>query len=195
MAKEQKQEQTSAFAPDGTEALGPPRSYRLYIVLGFASLILFQMLMLYILLPGRTPAQINGGIRAGEGPGVFDDTNPVPADVGKRETLQEKPIGEKTTFKFKQTFDGTTASVSAVIHVKVLKADAYKFETEYTNRMAEIIDAVLKILRGAAVATSEDYQEIGNTALKEKVQKAINAVLPKPYVKQVFFTELNYEVQ
>jgi len=192
MAKDQKQEQAPPPAPEGTEALGPPKSFRLYIVLGFFSLILFEVLILWLALPGRAPATLQVGINAGEVPQGIDDVSTVPADIGKQKDLIEKPIGEKTTFKFKNTKDGTTISVSLIMTVKVQKADDYKFTTEYTNHMNEIIEAVTRELWKA---TREDYQEVSRATIKERVKKAINEILSSPYVKQVVITELNYEEQ
>ena len=192
MAKEQKQEQAAPPAPEHTEALGPPKSFRLYIVLGFFSLILFEVLILWIALPGRTPATINAGVNAGELPTGIDNANTVPPDIGVQKNLIEKPIGEKNTFHFKKTEDGTTTSVSLIMNVKIQKADEAKFDKEYTAHTSEIIEAVTKELWAAK---REDYLEVNRTAIKERTKKAINALFTSPYVKQVVITEVNYEEQ
>jgi hypothetical protein len=178
MAKEQKQEQAQISDLGGAEAPGPPRSFRLYITLGFVSLILFQMIILWLLLPGKAAPPST----------TTQDGTPQ-----KEVKMEEEPIGEKNSFKFKLYIgNDRTASVSLIMHVKVLTKDKYKFEGEYLKKTFTIISAATEILQAA---TPEDYREHKNTLIREKLKKAINGKLTHPWVQEVIITELSYEVQ
>ena len=191
MAKEPKQEPAQAPAPEVPEALGPPKSYRLYTTLGFVSLILFQVIVLWILLPPRVQNTDGPGLRIG-GPYDINDVSPAPPGIGPTGKLPENQIGEDTTFKFQRTKNEETESIALIMYVRVLNANNSKFLAEYEDRKNTIIDGVLKMLRAA---TPEDFQDASGTALREKAKNTINNLLSKPYVQDVLITQLNYTKQ
>jgi hypothetical protein len=126
------------------------------------------------------------------GPDI-DSANLVPPEIGKKEKLLEKPIGDKGTFRFrKPAEEDRTASVSLIMTVKVREKEQYKYQYEYDKKTITIIDEITKILWGA---TSEEYREVNHTAIRERVKLAINNVLPSPWVHEVLLTEVNFEEQ
>ena len=192
MAKEQKQEQKSAPAPEIVpEAVGPPKSYRLQITLALVSLILFQMAVLWVLLPPRNVVQKHIGTNVLNGVEGFDDPNIVPEDIGNKIPMVERQIGEKE-FKVKNVHNEANETFSLTMHVKVRKADAKKFDARYLICMNEIIDRVTGILHAS---TPQERGEVGLAAIKEKAKRAINAVLGTPWVQEVLCSNPSFESQ
>ena len=189
MAKEQKQEQTPP-APDAPEVAGPPKSYRLYIALAFVSLILLQMIVLFLALPAKQiPPKIGVDVQsAGNIEGVTD----TPADPIKVPATVEKIIGDNKSFKISNPVDGDlTDSFSVIMYVKVRKSDESKFDRRYAACTIELIDRVTVELTGS---TTEERNETKRTAIRERVKKAINEVLGTPWVQEVLLTEVVHTV-
>jgi len=185
MAKEQKQEPPTP-APEVPEVAGPPKSYRLYISLGFVSLILFQMIVLFLLIPPKQEVPPFGLPQGDE----YGDTPGVSPELIKQKAMATLPIGDKNSFKnFNFPQDDGTETFSLVMHVYVEKTDESKFNTLYEAHSIEIIDEVAAVLRATSL---DDRQEAGHTAIKERVKKKINDILGVPYVKRVFFIEVNH---
>jgi len=190
MAKEQKQEQNPAPAPDATpEAAAPPKSYRLYIILGFVSLILFQMIFLYLILP-PTQKVPPGGLPI-NGDGNFNNVPGIPQDVIKQEDMDEIQIGEKNSFKIVNGREDGTEKFSLIMWVRVRKNDTRNFTRQYEKSMNTIIDRAFSVLYASE---TEERREAGHTALKERVKKEINNVLVAPWVQEVLFLEVSHEV-
>ena len=187
MAKEQKQE-TPPPEPEVPEVAGPPKSYRLYIVLGFVSLMLFQMIVLGVILSSlakQSPTRDGGLVIDGE----YNKTPGPPGDPIKAADQETIQIGDQNTFKFSETRRDGTETFSLHLYVSVLKTDKRKFDPQYALCMIEVIDRVSAELR---VSTTEERKEAGNTAIKARVKKTINDVLGSPWVQQVFFTNVNH---
>jgi len=104
----------------------------------------------------------------------------------------EIPIGDRNSFKISNVRNGGNEKFSVNIHVSVKKADAGKFQRRYEQCINEIIDRVTVVL---VRSTTEERTEAGHTAIKERVQKAINEVLGTPWVQKVFFSEIYHNVQ
>ena len=179
MAKEQKQEPAQAPAPEVPETPGPPKSYRLQITLGFLVVVLFQVIGLYMMLPGKPkPTDPN------------DPDNPIYANSRSTEATEERQINTGQ-FKVKAPVGDSNETFSLVMHVKVRKGkEAYKFDTLYDERQNEIIDRVTSVL---TVSTPDERIEPGYTTIKNKAKRAINDVLGTPFVLEVLIAEVTYE--
>jgi len=190
MAKEQKQEQNPSSVPDGSEVAAPPKSYRLYIALGFVSLILFQMIILGLLLSvlARQTPQEPGIV---VGPDFDGTTVGGPPVVRPTERMAEIPIGNRNSFNVRIVQDDANETFSLILHVSVRQRDVRSFERRFGDCENEIIDRVSVVLRSS---TPEERREAGHTAIREKVRRAMNDVLGTPWVQQVFFSEITHEV-
>ena len=196
MAKEQNPEQAPAPAPtpavDAPEALGPPKSYRMQIMLGFAGIILFQVVVLYMFTPRQPAPEWRGGIDPRNGPSIYGAEGTAPPSVMPKVDMLEKTIKE-TPFKYKgpgRDDPESTEVFSLGMHVKIRKKDERKFDTRFGECKNEIIDRITTVLQ---TATSEQRQELGFTTIKAKAKKAINEVLGIPYVQLVMTSEPSYE--
>ena len=189
MAKEQKKEPDPPPVPDVPEVAGPPKSYRLYIALGFVSLILFQMIVLGLLLSliAQQPP-VRQGIPKGD---PYPDTAGDPENVIMTMPTDTIAIGDKNTFKFTQDRDGGTETFSLMMHVVVLKSDASKFNKQYENSTIAVISSASDVIRAS---TTEERKEATYTAIRARVKKKINEVLGTPWVQRVFFTEVSHTV-
>ena len=191
MAKEQKQEQAPAI--EAPEALGPPKSYRLHIMIGLAGLLLFQTFVLYMSLPRQPPPEYRGGLDPRNGPRLYESVASEPPTVMPTVQmteilLRDKPFKVRTPRNVDEIEDIETFSLT--MHVKVRKKEESKFTTRYNECKNEVIDRITGVLM---VSTSEERMEPGHTTIKEKSKQAINEVLRVPYVQQVMVSEVNYE--
>ena len=186
MAKEQKQDQKQAPAPDSAEELVQPKSYRLQITLGLVGLLLFQMIVLFFVLPSRAQVEDRFGLQAGQAANGIDDPSLVPRDVVSTERMVERPIRDGEKFTVSRWQNGENETFSVTLFVQVKRSDARRFDNQYELRMNEVVDRITSILGGT---TTEERQEIGNTAIKAKVQRGINEVLGTPWVQQVFLRD------
>ena len=189
MAKEQKQENPPP-APDAPEAAGPPKSYRLYIALGFVSLILLQIILVFLMIPAKQPVpQVGADVVNGTsnfGNVSSEPTNPLPV-----EPTLEIPIGDKNTFKIRTNRGDSTDSFSVVMTVIIRKADERAFNRRYPLCTMQVLDRATMIINAS---TTEERREPEHTAIKERVRRGINEVLGMPWVQRVLFTEVNHEV-
>ena len=192
MAKEQKQEPAPALAPDNAETLGPPKSYRLQTTLALVGLILFQMIVLWLLLPPRQDLQGRYGTGPTDIPKDFEDAPSLPTNIGDREKSVERPINEGKPLVIKETQNDALVTFSLTMSVSIREKDAVKFDKQYGLRKQEIIDRVETVL---SKSSTEERHEIGRTTIKEKSKKAINEVLGFNFVQQVFVSGVVNEVQ
>ena len=189
MAKEQTQEQTSdTDILDVPEALGPPKSYRMHILIGIAGILLFQVIVLLMLLPRKPAPEYRGGISPVNGPNIFG-TGSAPPVILTKEKMAERPIKEGS-ITVKNNRDGANESVSLVMHVKVREKEATKFDNLYGKCQNTILDRISGIL---AAATRDELSEPTFTAIKEKSKQAINEILEFPYVQEVLVADQNYQ--
>ena len=195
MARELKPEQNTEVAPDVSAILEPPKSYRLYIVLGFVVVILLQTFIMAAAFrswfppPGLPNMGLNPSDNAGLG---LDEAGLVPPNIGKREEVLEKPINEGKALKVKQTVYDQTETFSLILHVRVRKKDERKFDLRYEACKQTIRDRLESML---AVSSTEDRKEAGSTAIKAKAKKVINDELGFPYVQEVLVSEKVTELQ
>jgi len=196
MAKDPRLEPTLAHASafdEEAEPLGPPRSYRLQIVVGFASLFLFQLFIFWMLLPPRTVVQTNVGINPVEGVSGYETPNVTPPDIGSKKKTQEKTINDGKPIRVNNLRDDDINETFTIkIDVLVNQADGYKFDTQYKARTAQIMERITTILKAT---TTVERQEAGSTAIKEKLKIGINEVLGTPLVQQVFCTQPDLQRQ
>ena len=196
MAKDPKQEQMPP--PDleaNAEPLGPPKSYRLQISLALVGLILFQMIVLWFLLPSRASVEsVIGGANPLDGAVGFGDPSLVPPSIGKDKPKVEIPIpANADPIKAKiLRDDGTTETFTSKMSVKVLQTDQKKFEKRYGECAAEVLDQVGQTLRASP---TEDLKDPALTSVREKVKRKINDVLETPWVLQVLFPNPEHDIQ
>ena len=119
--------------------------------------------------------------------GCESNVKEYPYPMGTREA--EIQIGDNNTFKVSDLRGDVIETFSVVIHVSVLKADMRQFERQYYVRENKVIDRVTTVLRAS---TTEERQEAGNMAIKERIVTAINDVLEMPWVQEVFFTHITH---
>ena len=181
MAKEQKQPEP-APALDTSEVPGPPKSYRLQIVLALTALVLFETIVLLLLLPTKeqTQARTNGH---------FTEVITDPPAVRPRDPMVEKPIGSGP-IKVRITQNDSNVLISLVMHVHVRKSEEKRFQTRYDQCVQEIIDRVGIILRGA---TSAERGEVALSTIRERAKREINEVLKTPWIQQVLISEFTEE--
>ena len=103
----------------------------------------------------------------------------------------EKLLDAGKAFKMRTTRGDRTEHFSVMIHVSIKKADESRFQRRYDQCMHEIIDRVTGLL---AASTPDERMEAGYPRLKEKVKKGINEMLGTPWVQQVLFSDVVYEV-
>jgi len=195
MAKELKPIQDTESDSAVPEVQGPPKSYRLHITLGFVSLILFQVILLWLILPAKqSPTRYRGGLDPTTGTRGFEDSAPIPPGIIKPEDVVERSINGGRAFTGKITKKGSdvTESYSLVMHVTVKSKEAKKFDKRYADCQQTIIDRVSGMLR---INVAEYYYEAGHTTLKEKAKKEINGVLGTPWVQSVLISGDSYTEQ
>ena len=188
MAKEQKQENPPPV-PEVPEVVGPPKSYRLYISLGFVSLILFQVIIVLLIMPPKHEMPKAG---IGPGGGLPFDTVPDHRTILRKEPTVERQIGEKNTFKIRTMRpNDMNDAFSVVMHVIIRQADIKAFEKRYAECTMQVIAAATDELSGSS---TEERAEATRTAIRERVKKVINEVLGNTWVQEVLFTEPVHEV-
>ena len=192
MAKDPKQEQKLAVNPDVAEITGPPKSYRLQIALGLVCLILFQILVLWLMLPSRAHVEADLGLRNGDLPNAFDDPRLVPPNLPTTVRLEEIPIREGRAITVTNLRNEAHEKFTVVIHVQVRRAEKSRFTRQYELRMNEILDRINAVLQATS---AEERSEVGHTTIKNRLQRAINEILDTPWVQQVFLTDVDYTIQ
>ena len=189
MAKEQKQPEPPPV-PDVPAATGPSKPYRLYITLGFVCTILFEVIIMFLLIPAKPVEQRTGSSEID--PHNIGNVSGAPQPVIKSEAMVECPIGDKNTFNITNVRDDGSEVFKVTINVKIRKADAGKFNLQYELCKNEIIDRVTVILNAS---TTAERKEAEHTAIKERVKRAINEVLGQPWIQTVFFSEITHEAK
>ena len=191
MAKETKQP-APAVVPDAPEVLAAPKSFRLYIALGFVSLILFQMIVIFMMLPAPAkPPPIGGYNPGGPGGGIFDDT-PLPApNIGPEVRLVERQIGS-VPLSVTQPRGDSNEVFTLTMHVTVREREQWRFDAEYERRTFRVIASVENVMRAA---TPAERNEVGHATIGERSRRAINEVLGTPWVQQVFITSATNKME
>jgi flagellar basal body-associated protein FliL len=190
MAKEQKPPE-SAPAPDAApEVVGPPKSYRLQILLGFVCLVLFQTIVLAVVVSTLVKKEpVTPGVSQRDMPIDYDTPSIVPEDIGKGEKFVERTIGEKA-FKVKVPDGENQTTFSVAIHIKIRAKDAPAFDKRYQECVHEVEDRINIVLTSS---TDKERVEAATTTIKEKIKKEVNRVLETPWVLQVLLTDFSYE--
>jgi hypothetical protein len=191
MAKEKKQEPKTAPEEAAEVPAGPPKSYRLQVTLGLAGLILFQMIVLWLLLPSRKDVEANIGLNVLEGVGNFEVPNMVPPEIVKKDPMVEKSLREQP-FKIKDVNQETNVTLIVTVAVKIRKADERQFDKRYPACTSEVLDRITTIF---VASTDDERHEVGLTGIKEKIKRGINEVLGMPWVQEVFCTDFSLESQ
>jgi len=183
MAKEQKQENPTPV-PEVPEVVGPPKSYRLYVSLGFVCLILFQVIIVLLIMPAKQELPLRG---VGPEDGTTFNNVPEQRTIIRKEEMVERPIGDKNSFKITTPrLNDMNDAFSVVMHVTVRKSDAKAFDNRYAQCTIRVIDRATAVL---SASTTEERAEATRTAIKERVKKVINEELGDPWVQEVLFIE------
>ena len=183
MAKDPKQEQKPAPAPEiPPEPVRPPKSYRMLAMIAFVNLVLFQAILLFLLLPTKSPYDISKQ--------QIDNTKPP--DVAPSQPIVERPINEGKPITVKNVQGDSSVTFKVKVDVAVLIVDSSKFDKQYLARTAQIIDRASGILRAT---TSEERQEAGLTTIKEKLKRGFNEALGTPWVQYVYCSGVELDVQ
>ena len=192
MAKEQKQPEQVLPPEAGPEMVGPPKSYRLQILLAFVSLILFQMIILWLLLP-TPPPRPQLGIGPGDEGNGFDAPRLLEVtDLTNREPMVERSLNEGRLIKIKSPQGEVQETFSVSVALKIRKVDAGKFDKRYSDCTSEILDCVRSIL---FASTEKERKEANLASIKEKMKREINFVLGAPWVQAVLCPESSFEQQ
>lgn len=184
MAKETKPE-IEAEEIQEEEPQQPKRSPRMFILLGFVALVLFQVIGLAFLLPPLLKPQM---IEPDPPPDYTTDTTlktePVKAE------LIEKSLGDK--FMVRDIGDNNTTNVFSVkVTLRIEKSDEKKFDKIMENRTETVRGVVYAVLRASTLPErkSETLQSIRNT-----IRVKVNDELQVNYVKDVVCTEPSNEM-
>jgi len=192
MAKEQKSPEPAPALDAASEVAGPPKSYRLQIMLGFVSLVLFQLIVLVLAVSALTkqvPTQ--PGLPGGGIPTDIDTPSTVPPGIGQRVKMSERSIGE-AAFKVKVPDGEDQVTFTVRVHVLIRERDERAFDKQYLQYMHTIEDKVTTVLKAS---TREERKEAASTAIKQRIKREINRVLDTPLVQDVLVTESNFETQ
>jgi len=190
MAKEQKQPESIPVL-ETTEEVGPPKSYRLQIACAVATLILFQLTVLWFLMPPRVKPII-GGINPVDGIEGYERVDTEPRNVVPRDDTAEKSIKEGPfRITVRDLENDLTTTYSLVIHVLIRKKEERRFQTRYDQCVQQIITRVESELRASSV---EEWQEVELTSIGSRVMMVINDVLGHPWVLEVLPTEFSFQV-
>jgi|GEM_PF-2360886 len=190
MAKELKQPEP-ALDQENQEAQGPPQSYRMQVTLALVGLVLFQMIVLILLLPPKPPPSPPGGHRVitEGGDGSWSGTSPSPPRVGPIERVVERPIND-APFRIGFTENDMNITFSLRIHVTIREKEAKAFDRRYEQCVQQIIARVTRVI---SASTPADRNEVGHTAIQEKLKREINDVLQTPWVLEVLISEPNIQ--
>jgi len=192
MAKEQKTTELASVPDfDAPAALGPPKSYRTQIMLGFVGLVLFQMIVLWMLLPSRKVVRANIGLDPLNGIVGIDNVSPMAENLIPREVMTELPL-QNDPFKVKQPRGEETENLTLRMHVLVRKKEERIFTRQFEQFRMRVLDRVESVI---TLSTRSERQEIGHTAIKEKSKKAINEALGTPWVQEVLISEYSFTVE
>jgi len=151
-------------------------------MLAFVSLILFQAILLFLMLPTRSPFDTSKQ--------PIDNTKPP--DLEPPKSIVERPIHEGKPITVKNVQGDSSVTFKVKVDVAVLTVDSGKFDKQYLARAAQITDCASGILRAT---TSEERQEAGLTAIKEKLKRGFNEALGTPWVQYVYCAEVELDVQ
>jgi len=190
MAKEQKQEPVPVPAPDVSEEQGPPKSYRMQITLGFVSLILFEVLVLWLSLPPRQIVQKNIGLGPVDNVQSIDDVGFVPRSIGSKEDVVTQPLRDGA-FKITKMENEDNVKFSLVLHVAIREKDKKNFTKRYGICKEQVIARITTILKGT---TFQEREEPAYTVIRQKIKKEINDILGTPWVLDVLVSDPVHEV-
>lgn len=193
MAKEAKSDDQLDQLDENLEnqaAAPKKKSSRLLILLALISLVLFQVMALYFILPspGKIAEELQKGGGTIEPPEAYripKDAIPQP-DVNPAD-LVERPIGDP--FRIQEPnpdSPGATDVFTVTVVLKIDKKEAQKFDAILAERPATIRGIVNAVLRGSTL--QERKSETLGT-IRNKIQIKVNEELGANYVKDVVCTD------
>jgi flagellar basal body-associated protein FliL len=181
-------EQNAVPAEDAAEGVSErkPRSPRLIILLSLVTLVLFQVLALFWILP--TPQKIKAEIE--DGKIILDPPNDfrtpvdaVPQTGIKPEDLLEKTIGDPFRVQDPNPDNpGATDVFSVAVILKIDKKDERKFDKLLLEQPATIRSIVYAVLRSSTL-TERKQETLG--AIRNKILTKVNEHFGSNYVKDV----------
>ncbi len=192
MAKEPAPE-LDAIAPLD-DAPKPPKSYRMYILLGMVLLILIQTTMMFFLLPSpQTIATQVGGLNDP----TIEQFNPEAAMEGEQVATLAKvvtnPLNEDSpVFKIQQTnpeVPGGQLTFTASVSLVIDKKDEKAFDKLFADKALIVRQEIEIILRNSKPA---ERRESTVGTIRRKLLVKVNEVLDpnKKYVRDVLCTDV-----
>ncbi len=176
---------------ESTPSKGIPR---LYILIGLASLVLLQVLLLFFLLPSpgkvRDEVEKAGQTEIDRSKGEYTQV-PLPEDTSVKIETIEKPLGEK--FRVQDVnkadptkMDGFSGSVYAVIK----KTDEAAFDALYTKNEKRVRSLIQTILRESSV---EERTEPSLSVIRGRIKRRVREELGIPFVLDIGCNDVQTE--
>ena len=163
---------------------------RLYILLGMASLILFQTMLLAFMLPssgGGTPTVVEGN-----GPII---PNVLPRGERRNPDDLEKPFGKPEGEKFQvQDVDRIDPSkmsgFSCSVWVVIKKSDEKAFDKIYETNVRRIESLIQTILRESS---SEERAEPSLLTIRNRIKRRAGEGLDIPFIIDILINDAQTE--
>ncbi len=169
----------------------PKRSSRLIVLLCLVSLILFQVTLMFFLLPGpkQVADEVKGSIVLTPPPEFEAPVNVAPNADLKSAELIEKELGDKFQIQdLRPNGAGETDLFSVKVTLRVDKKDEVKYDKLYEQRKNTIRGLVTAVLRAS---TLDERRQETLTTIRQKIQNKINDELGSNYVKDVVCTDIS----
>jgi hypothetical protein len=167
---------------------------KLYILLGFVAIILFQTILLTFLLPGspKLPAEDTSGDASFNTPkGGAPDVGPMQDPGILREDEIEVEIGEVFEISTPSPKSPEKSDIYTVqFYARIKKSDEPKFTPLYDLNKKTIRWEIRTVLNKAELA---DKQDPNQTKIRHQVEVKINDILGKPYIKKIITPEYKFD--
>jgi hypothetical protein len=167
---------------------------KLYILLGFVALILFQTILLTFMLPGSPKLPADGGQ-----PGI--EYNPDSPNVRTVDPTIDPAVlkPDEIEVKIGDSFEVATPSPKSVdktdiytvqFYARIKKDEESKFTPLYEQNAQTIRYEIRTVLNKAELA---DKQDPNQTKIRHQVEVKINDILGKAYIKRIITPEYKFD--
>ena len=192
MAKDPKLEQETDDIEEVVEETPKKRSPRLFILLGFISLILLQATMLFLLLPSQKQVADDLDKLRQRDPWAVAVTDPPEDNTVKSIDLVEKPLGDKFSVQdISPRNPAETEIFSVKVTLRIDKKDEAAFDKLFLQRTETLRDTVYAVLRSS---TMEERNSETLSAIKTRIRIRVNEELGANFVKDVRCTEPSHAI-
>lgn len=169
---------------------------RTIIIAGFVALILLEVIIAAILLPGRS--SVANGVDEAYQKRIEDSDTPIEPILNPAEEVQPKP-GEMLEYAFESPFrtqivssgtPATTIFVDANFALKYLKTDQKRFEKDFEKVKYTVVSKINSILRNSKRV---DIMDPNATRLRNTIKQEINLIMgDPPIIKEVMLLSINH---